>query len=197
MQVNKGSATVILLVVLVVVVAAVSVYFAFLKKPGEVAVSPTPTPTATANPTANWKTYNSQNFGFVFKYPNEYVVKEDANGVQIYDSTKDYYGNLVYLINFSVQTTNKTLDSAITDKAKEFSISQATPTTINGLPAYESVDLGMTTQYAVFLKNSSNLIEIQFRTSNSGSSSNEGLQKYKAAMTTNQKLILSTLKFTK
>lgn len=57
---------VILLVVLVVVLAAVLVYFAFLKKPGEVAVSPTPTATKTATPTpdetANWQVYRDQKF---------------------------------------------------------------------------------------------------------------------------------------
>ena len=76
MQTNKGSATVILLVILVVVLATVSVYFAFLKKPGEMAVSPTPIPTKvvkTATPTpdetANWKTYSDPQLPFSFKYP--------------------------------------------------------------------------------------------------------------------------------
>lgn len=55
MNTQKGSATVILLVVLVVVAAVVLVYFAFLKKPGEVAVNPTPTPTKTASPTPTSK----------------------------------------------------------------------------------------------------------------------------------------------
>lgn len=52
---QKGSATVILLVVLVVVLAGGLVYFAFLKKPGEV--------------TANWKTYTNTKYGFEVKYP--------------------------------------------------------------------------------------------------------------------------------
>ena len=71
--------------------AAVLVYFAFLKKPGEVAVSPTPTPTPTktvtptptktATPTpdetANWKTYTNTKYGFEFKYPATLFVNED------------------------------------------------------------------------------------------------------------------------
>ncbi len=78
MTTQKGSATVILLVVLVIVLAGVLVYFAFLKKPGEVAVSltPTPTPTKTATPTpdetANWKTYTNTRYGFEVKYPSDW-----------------------------------------------------------------------------------------------------------------------------
>ncbi len=57
-------------------VAAVLVYFAFLKKPGEVAVSPTPTVTKTVTPrpdeTANWKTYTNQTLGFSIKYPQDW-----------------------------------------------------------------------------------------------------------------------------
>ncbi len=64
---QKGSATVILLVVLVIALAAVLVYFAFLKKPGEVAVSPTPT--ATASPATSWKTYMNSRVGYQFEYP--------------------------------------------------------------------------------------------------------------------------------
>jgi hypothetical protein len=61
---QKGSATVVLLVVLVVVLAAVLVYFAFLKKPGEVAISPTPTPTKTATPTPSALVYANKDYNF-------------------------------------------------------------------------------------------------------------------------------------
>jgi len=102
---QKGSATIILLVILVVVLAAVSVYFVFLKKPGEVAVSPTPTPTPTktanskpgevavsptptptktatptpspaANPTADWRVYANTQYGFEAKYPSNWYLEK-------------------------------------------------------------------------------------------------------------------------
>jgi flagellar basal body-associated protein FliL len=55
---QKGSAVIPLVVVLVVVLAGTLVYFAYFRKPSEVATSPTPT--ATVNPTANWKTYQNE-----------------------------------------------------------------------------------------------------------------------------------------
>jgi hypothetical protein len=67
---QKGSATTILLVVLVVILAGVLVYFGFLKRPGEVVVSPIPTPTSVAkDETAGWKTYHNEKFGLEFEYP--------------------------------------------------------------------------------------------------------------------------------
>ncbi len=70
---QKGSATVILLVVLVVVIAVALVYFVFLKKPGEVAVSPTP------KEMAGWKTYTNTEYGFEFKYPPQFnQIKNDS-----------------------------------------------------------------------------------------------------------------------
>ena len=81
---QKGSATIILLVVLVVVLVMVLVYFAFLKKPGEVVISPTPTATITPkDETANWKTYTNTQYGFSFKYPGNvfaYDVVDYTNG---------------------------------------------------------------------------------------------------------------------
>lgn len=89
---QRGSAAVILLVVLVVVLAAVLVYFAFLKKPGEVAVNPTPTPTKTATPTptanltANWKTYTNPRVGYQFEYPSTNLTLELNETIKYPDS---------------------------------------------------------------------------------------------------------------
>ena len=37
-----------------------------------------PTPIATADPTGNWKTYTSTEYGFGFKYPSNYTIDENV-----------------------------------------------------------------------------------------------------------------------
>lgn len=71
---QKGFANTILVVV-IIILAGIGGYY-FLKKPAKVVVSPTPTatPTVTVNPTANWKTYTNNQYGYEFKYPNNYSV---------------------------------------------------------------------------------------------------------------------------
>ncbi len=102
MNSQKGSATVTLLVVLVVVVAAILTYFAFFKKPGEVAVSPTPTATPTAtktatpNPVSSWKTYNNERFGF--KYPPSISVTESPD--------KGYWPSGDYFVLVTLEGSN-------------------------------------------------------------------------------------------
>ncbi len=45
-----------------------------------------PTPTATANPTASWKTYTYDKYGYSFKYPSEYTVEERVPGFLVVTS---------------------------------------------------------------------------------------------------------------
>lgn len=100
MNIQKGSATVVMLVVLVVVLVAVLVYFAFLKKPGEVAVSPTPTAE-----TANRKIYTNTEYGFQLTLTNAwqgYTTKKDSGGIEfLVPSTQpSYQKNIsVFFIN--------------------------------------------------------------------------------------------------
>ena len=42
-------------------------------------VTAKPSPTPTPDPTANWKTYISQKFGFSIKYPSSWVVKNNLS----------------------------------------------------------------------------------------------------------------------
>lgn len=119
MNSQKGSATIILLVILVIVLAGVLVYFAFLKKPSEVAISPTPTPTKTATPTPDWRIYKnntfqmtltdtwkgyrvklvemSSNFGagtFVFELPSQKTSTGYAELIQIQILNHEYWNTI-------------------------------------------------------------------------------------------------------
>ncbi|OGM97971.1 MAG: hypothetical protein A2735_02275 [Candidatus Yanofskybacteria bacterium RIFCSPHIGHO2_01_FULL_41_21] len=56
----------------------------------------TPRPSATPDPTADWKTYTNTQYGFEFKYPNDFVITES--------STADTNPNTrIYIVNIKKQ----------------------------------------------------------------------------------------------
>lgn len=148
----------------------------------------------TIDETANWKTYTNTQYGFEFKYPKEYVIKDGDNYATVYDPSRNVgvYGNQSFFIVFISQKTDQPLSQIIKDRTDAYTLSEARSAIINGISAYEGVDLGMVSSYAVFVKNGSTLVEINFNSGN-----DNGLEKNKAALTGPQKLILSTFKFTK
>ena len=94
---QKGFGKIILLVTLAIVLAIVLAYFAFFKKPVEVATSPTPT--VTANPATSWKTYRNTKYDYSFRYPTDFTmymaVDQTAKEVTPPTATSDE----VYLTN--------------------------------------------------------------------------------------------------
>jgi len=84
------------MIVLVLVLLASTGYLAFqnfqLRK--EISqLQSSPSPTSTPDPTANWKTYESEKGGFVFKYPSDLVANsqriENEETVTLYASIGD------------------------------------------------------------------------------------------------------------
>ncbi|MBI2676838.1 MAG: hypothetical protein HYX21_02755 [Candidatus Yanofskybacteria bacterium] len=86
---NQKTLNIIYGIVIVVLIGTV-VYFVVGKKSEQVVQQPpptptqtqipvSPTPTPTPNPTANWKTYTNSQYGFEFKYPNEWNATSGIN----------------------------------------------------------------------------------------------------------------------
>lgn len=82
-------------VVLLLIITVVLVAFKFIKTKKVTAPQPTPTaltqttPSPTLDPTANWKTYTNNTYGFSFKYPSDWDITEQT------DSAGKKIGNLV------------------------------------------------------------------------------------------------------
>jgi len=138
--------------------------------------------------TADWKTFNNAEFGYSFKYPSTYIVKEYGTGtdVQICESSDTHY-----IVYFYGQKTSATLSWIIKDRTDGGLLREARPTIINGLSAYEGIVQGIISWYGVLVKNNSNLIEITF----DPITDEAILQQDKTTLTNTQKLILSTFKF--
>lgn len=187
----------ILFSIIIVMLTGVVLYLTLGNKSTPV-VEPIPTPVKTTvkpavvatDETADWKTYTDTNFSYSFKYPPMYTTKVIGSEVQVYASPDTNDGQ--WIVNFSGETTDTMLSSLVKTKTDEKVLSEAISTTINGLPAYEGINQGMVSWYSVLVKNNSILIQITFGNTDKGS-----FIQNKSALTSIQKQILSTFKFTK
>jgi hypothetical protein len=81
---QKGS---ILLLIPVVVILILSGIGWFLIKNNQITILPSPS--AAGETTANWKTYRNEKYGFEFKYPNQYLIKESPEIITLDDGSND------------------------------------------------------------------------------------------------------------
>lgn len=118
---QKGLAPIIIIVL--IALTAIGVYFLGTKNILELPtfpLSPTlsPSPTSTPDPTANWKIYTSSEFGFTFKYPQDWDVKKETPEIVKYrefgspdfESGKMFGGCDLYIQNTRQPSTVIALD---------------------------------------------------------------------------------------
>lgn len=142
---------------------------------------------------SDWKTYQDTKNGFEFKYPQTYDVQIVKDGiVTIKSPTRVGLYDVNIQVNQDPSLNNLSLDAIIQNKVKSHSIIEQQKTTLAGQTAYEGVSTGMVNEYTLISKKGNNLYELLFNTGNKDS-----LAANKTALDVNQKLILSTFKFTK
>lgn len=192
----------------ILIAVAVSGYLVFVRNM-RVAVVPTLTvsPSISASPvtdgTASWKTYTNTKYGFEFKYPSEFSVVEyggsSRGGIEYSNLHSiiiippgysdgmeylvvDYYVDLANLTQKSNLSLEQFLNKDVGGSKNYYDINRVS---INGNPAYSAIEVGLVGQYKIFIEHGSHVYQIETNVENS-----ENLD-------VNQKLILSTFKFTK
>src|SRR3989344_5237748 len=64
--------------------------------------TPTPMPTVSPTPTADWKTYRNEQYGFEFRYPSDWTFKEDnGSWFDLVSISRPLYGDDSVKIDFA------------------------------------------------------------------------------------------------
>ena len=134
--------------------------------------------------TADWKTYKNEDYGFEFKYPENYVVgKTMAKNNQFITFSVDSFQIVIY-------PTDLSLDDFIKDRVQGYLIRDYQKISFLGQDAYEGINQGIINSYEIVAKNKGYVYELVFNTNNK-----DTLPELKAGLTVEQNQMLSTFKF--
>lgn len=147
--------------------------------------------TATTDPTATWKTYSDTTVGYSIKYPTDYR-STDVKSTVVTLGPSAGYDSAPVSIDATKPVPSVTLDTYIKNRTNaDGLISGCQKLILADKPAYECVDLGMTSNYVIISANNGYIFTILFNTNK------DTLALNKAALTTTQKNMLASFLFTK
>lgn len=150
-----------------------------------------PATTATTSATADWKTYTNTSAGYTIKYPANYKTSEVKTTVIAFGPTSGYEGSAPLSIDSYKPVPVSTLEQYIESETANSGIKDCAKTTLSGKVAYECLSLGMLNYYSIIADNNEYRCVLTFNSGNS-----DTLAQNKTALTSIQKLMLSTFKFT-
>jgi hypothetical protein len=138
-------------------------------------ISRSPAPTVN---TSTWKTYRNDQWGFIVKYPQDWILDEayKAKGI-IWLRTREKQNKIneglivrlfdieIKIYSSSSELPNNHNDSLpfqqwIAQKASKYGFTRSTPIIINGVSGYQGVALRDTTTYSIFVEYDKKIYEI-------------------------------------
>jgi len=182
----------LLVIFIIVVLAGAGFFWYYFFGPGKTSGTTTTTPatTTTTDETADWKTYKNDTYGYSIKYPTTIQYKEEEKSV-IFSETSKTNGPSVLTITLDTVQNNQTLDQIIQNKTTDKSFSNSQKTTLDSKPAYEGIGLGSVSTYDIYSVNGNYVYNLSFATNNK-----DTLADLKSGLSTTQKNMLKTFKFT-
>lgn len=183
---QKGNVAVIAVIIMIVAITAGVVGYLFAKKvqtPTEKAVATQPSaqtqqvqqPTQPADETANWQTYSNAKYGFEFKYPRIWELKdyENLNIVTLSSAQRDEtimgdapLDNVGFYYYSSLQELTKqaaNLDEFITT-GKEVVFSDMKKIDFVGTNAWAGTEASISGSYVIYIEKNSHIYKIEFGT---------------------------------
>ena len=187
-QAPKAVRTWLLVILIVVILAAAGFIWYFYYGPGK--STPAATTPATTDVTADWKTYTDKVAGYTIKYPKDYTQTNPKTTVASF-APANQTGTAPLSIDAFKPVPVTTLDAYIESEKVNKGHSECVKTTLSKQTAYECLSLGTVTAYDILADNNGYRFSLLFNSGNK-----DTLAENKAALTTIQKNMLSTFKFT-
>ncbi|HSW99899.1 MAG TPA: PsbP-related protein, partial [Patescibacteria group bacterium] len=145
--------------------------------------------TTTTDPTAEWKTYTNTTYSYSIKYPATLMLNNTHSESIFFSPDGNANNQSFYIV---IAPTNLSLTDLIAAQKTSKNITGEQSITLNGVAAYEAVDLGITSSYAILAVKNGYYYKLIVASGN-----HDTLAANKAALTDTQKSMIASFKFTK